>query len=213
MAGFPKNRISRERQEQALRESLSFGDFIESAQANRETLRENYAAYELNEQDLDFFAELEKPVVVLALAHDWCGDVAANLPLFARLEQATGKLNLRIIPRDPGNRDIADLYPYKDGQSRIPTYLFFSEAGEELGYFIERPDDITVLLKVWQEQFWTTHPELEGRGKPFGELAEDVRGALLADLKTRRQEVRNLEKSAILGHIRGILSPQAERAV
>lgn len=210
MAEFRKNRITRERKEQAFREAVTFDAFVAAAQANRETLRDNFEAYSLGERELTFFEGLKSPVDVLVLAHDWCGDVAANLPLFARLERDTGKLKLRIIPRDPGNRDIAGLYSHHDGQSRIPTYLFFSEAGEELGYFIERPEDITVLLKIWQEQFWVAHPELEGRGKPFGELAEDVRRALLAELKARRQEARELEKKAILEHIRAIVAPRAE---
>ncbi|NBD23640.1 thioredoxin family protein [Paenibacillus glycinis] len=213
MAEFKNNRISQARREQAFHEAVDFETFLAQAQVNRDALQDNYEAYELSEQELAFFAELPEPVDVLALAHDWCGDVAANLPLFARIERDTGKLKLRVIPRDPGNRDIAESYPAKDGQSRIPTYVFFSQAGEELGHFIERPKDITVLLKVWQEQFWAAHAELSGRGKPIGELTEDVRRLLLADLKKRRSTVQSLEKRAILEHIRGMLAARTEKAV
>ncbi|MBO7745850.1 thioredoxin family protein [Paenibacillus sp. MWE-103] len=213
MAEFKRNRIPKERREQAFREAVDFEAFAREAKANRDTLQANYESFALSREDLAFFASFREPVDVLALAHDWCGDVAANLPLFARIGRDTGKLRLRILPRDPDNRDIADLFPAKDGQSRIPTYVFVSQAGEELGSFIERPEDITVLLKVWQEQFWASHPELSGRGKPIGELDEDVRARLLAELKERRAKVKSLEKSAIVEQLRGILAPLAERAV
>ncbi|SFI87607.1 Thioredoxin [Paenibacillus sp. UNC496MF] len=213
MAEFKRNRIPKERREQAFREAVDFEAFVREAKANRDTLQANYESFALSGEDLAFFASLQEPVDVLALAHDWCGDAAANLPLFARIDRETGKLRLRVLPRDPDNRDIADRFPAMDGQSRIPTYVFVSPAGEELGSFVERPEDITVLLKVWQEQFWVSHPELSGRGKPIGELEEGVRAQLLAELKERRAKVQSLEKSAIVGELRGILARFAERAV
>lgn len=214
MSEFALNRISKERREQAFREAVDFDVFVANAQVNRETLQSNFESYALTEQELEWFDALPETVDVLVLAHDWCGDAAANLPLFARIERETGaKLKLRILPRDPGNRDIAELFPHEDGQSRIPTYLFFRRSGEELGYFVERPQDISVLLKAWQERFWSANPWLAGRGRPIGELEEDVRRALQTELKNRRLAVQSLEKEAILGHIRDIVSREKEQSV
>ena len=151
--------LSQERRERAYREAVDYRTFIEEAQVNKQTLAYNYEAYKLEPQEIEFLTRLDEPVDVLALAHDWCGDVVANLPLLAKLEAETGKLKLRILPRDPDNTDIAALYLHADGKSHIPAYIFFNQAGEELGVFIERADEITALLGEWREQFWTHHPD------------------------------------------------------
>ncbi|WP_123040456.1 thioredoxin family protein [Cohnella candidum] len=77
------------------------------AQVNQRTLAANYEAYALEERQLSFLNGREEPVDVLVLAHDWCGDVVANLPLFGKIADRTDKLRLHIQNRDPDNQDIA----------------------------------------------------------------------------------------------------------
>ncbi|MFC0215926.1 thioredoxin family protein [Paenibacillus chartarius] len=196
--------ISKERRDQAFRDAVSVQTFIDQAQVNQNTLRRNYEAYQLNAEDRAYFASLPEPVDVLVLAHDWCGDVAANLPLFGRIDEETGKLNVRVIPRDPDNVDIAEQYLHADGKSHIPTYVFFNRQGEELGVFIERPEPITVLLNEWKETFWNEHPELDGRGKPISQLGDSVKKQLLTYIKENRSEVLELEKTAIVQELKRI---------
>lgn len=198
--------LTAERRERAFQEAYNFDGFVDSMQVNRETFLANYAAYELSEADKAIFAGLDEVVDVLVLAHDWCGDVVANVPLFGKIEKETGKLRLHILLRDPENVDIANQYLHSDGHNHIPTYIFFNPAGEELGVFIERPDNITGLMAGWRNEFFDAHPDYEGRGKPLGELAEPVKKGLLAYIKLRRVEVRNQEQSAILKIVKTILS-------
>jgi len=47
-----------------------------------------------------------------AIVEDWCPDVAANLPIIARIAEDTGALRLHVLIRDDTHRDIADAYPY-----------------------------------------------------------------------------------------------------
>lgn len=197
--------LSTERREHAFREAVSFGTFLEQAQVNRNTLASNYEAYELEEGQLDFLNGRQEPVDVLVLAHDWCGDVVANLPLFGKIAEKTEKLRLHVLNRDPDNQDIAALYKHADGKSHIPTYVFFDGSGRELGTFIERPAEITAQLGQWIEAFWNEHPELEGRGKPIGELGDEEKKALLRELKARRRDVIGQERDAILRDIRAIV--------
>ncbi|MDF2661123.1 MAG: hypothetical protein K0Q94_3914 [Paenibacillus sp.] len=202
--------ITSQRRERAFREAVSYRQFVESAQVNADRLNANYEAYRLTGEEQASLAEIPEPIDVLVLAHDWCGDVVANLPLFARIEQETGKLKLRILPRDPDNRDIAESYAPADGRSRIPTYIFFDQAGRELGVFIERPDSITELNKIWGEQFWDEHPEWDGRGRAPSELEETVRKAYFAFLmKEKRPTVRDREKQAIIEKIKSIAAAGA----
>ncbi|SEN95072.1 thioredoxin family protein [Paenibacillus sp. OV219] len=198
--------LSQERRERAFQEAVSFGTFIEQAQVNQQALAANFEAYAPDERQLDFLNELQEPVDVLVLAHDWCGDVVANLPLFGKIAERTDKLRLHILNRDPDNQDIADLYKHADGRNHIPTYVFFDGSGQELGVFIERPAEISALLGQWIANFWTDHPELEGRGKPISSLEEAERKELLHFLKLRRTEVIGQEQNAILREIQSIIS-------
>src|SRR5689334_5471479 len=116
--------ISAERRARAFEEALTLEHFVASMQVNREIFLANYAAYSLSEADKAFFAALPEAVEVLVLAHDWCGDVVSNLPLFGKIEAETGKLHLHILPRDPDNLDIAAAYPHPTtGNNHIPTYI------------------------------------------------------------------------------------------
>ncbi|AZN41798.1 thioredoxin family protein [Paenibacillus albus] len=198
--------LSQERRERAFQEAVSFNTFVEQAQVNQQTLVSNFEAYAPNDQQLDFLNDRQEPVDVLVLAHDWCGDVVANLPLFGRIAERTDKLRLHILNRDPDNGDIADLYKHADGRNHIPTYIFFDGSGQELGVFIERPAEISALLGGWVDAFWTEHPELEGRGKPISALEETPRRELLHFLKQRRAEVIGQEQDAILREIQSIVS-------
>lgn len=198
--------LSQERRERAFKEAVAFDTFVEHAQVNKQTLADNYEAYELEDHQLDFLDERQEPIDVLVLAHDWCGDVVANLPLFGKIADRTDKLRLHVLNRDPDNADIADAYKHADGRNHIPTYVFFDQSGRELGVFIERPAEITALLGQWIDAFWTEHPHLDGRGKPISELGETERKELLRNLKHRRSEVIGIEQDAILREIRAIVS-------
>lgn len=199
--------LSTTRRERAFKEALTFQEFVDSMQVNQETFLANYAAYQLSEAEKAFFASLPEPVEVLILAHDWCGDVVANTPLFGKIEAETGKLRLHILLRDPDNVDIAEAYPHPDGRNHIPTYIFFNQAGEELGVFIERPAEITTQLKGWVSTFYDTNPAFEeGRGKGIGELSPEIKTRLLAFIKQRRAEVLHQEQIVVLKAIKPILS-------
>ncbi|MFC5650237.1 thioredoxin family protein [Paenibacillus solisilvae] len=199
-------RLTNERREQAFREALTFDQFIGEALVNQDAMKSNFEAYQLSEQELAGFDSLPEPVEVLVLAHDWCGDVVANLPLFGKISSRTDKLKLHILPRDPDNQDIAELYLHADGRNHLPTYIFFNQAGEELGVFIERPSTITELFNQWVDNFWNAHPDYEGRGKAIGELEDYVKESLLGYFKEQRAQVLEQEKEAIIKVIHEIVS-------
>lgn len=199
--------ISAERRERAFNEALTFAEFMDSMQVNQADFRANYASYSLSEAEKAFFAALPEPVEVLVLAHDWCGDVLATLPLFGRIETDTAKLHLHIIPRDPDNLDIAAAYPLPlDGNNHLPTCIFFNQAGEELGVFIERAAATTVQQSAWRKAFFEANPALAGVGSPRPELPADVKQVLSQYLRARRREAQAAEKAAILTEIKPILS-------
>src|ERR1700694_1681076 len=62
---------------------------------NREQVEQNEKDLQIKSEDAQAFRNLPRPLNVVALAEDWCGDVIANLPILGRLAQDSGgKLNL-----------------------------------------------------------------------------------------------------------------------
>jgi len=191
-------KLSPNRRDRAFLEAMTWPQFLDRMALNRATIETNYAGYTLTDADRAVLDRLPDVTDVLVLAHDWCGDVVANLPLFAKIEAETGKLRLHIVPKDPGNVDIGALYPHADGDIHIPIYIFFDSAGDEKGHLIERTPALDRLLGQWVRGFWDAHPEFEGRDQEFSSLEPAVKNALLAHLTAERQKVRDLEKSTIL---------------
>jgi len=189
-------KIPADRKDKAFRSSQTWAQFLEAMKVNRAEIEASYQGYQLTAGDQAFLAGLPGVTDVLVLAHDWCGDVVANLPLFAKIEAETGKLRLHIVPKDPDNLDIGKLYPHADGDVHIPIYIFFDEVGREKGHLIERTPALNDQVDQWLAAFWKTHPD--HRGKDFMALPPEVRKALLDHLNGERRKVRELEKRTIL---------------
>src|SRR6185437_9552319 len=89
---------------------------------NREQVEQNEKDLQLKPDEIQAFSNLPKPINVLALAEDWCGDVVANLPIIGKLAaESNGKLNLRILLRDqePGTK-VMDEHLNKGQYKSIP---------------------------------------------------------------------------------------------
>src|SRR5919202_2014820 len=143
---------------------------------NREQLERNEQNLELSEDDLAAFKRLPRPIKVLALAEDWCGDVVANLPILGRLARESGKLDVRVHLRDqePGTQ-VMDQY-LKDGQFRsIPVFVFLDDDFRELGVLIERPASVTSLRAEKMAELYAQHPEWGSQSTPIADLPEDIR--------------------------------------
>jgi hypothetical protein len=187
--------LSEARCERAFSEALNFREFVDSMQVNRDIFEANFQAFGLDEAEQAFFKALPAPLEVLVLAHDWCGDVVSNLPLLAKIEATTDKLHLHILPRDPANTDIAELYLYSDGRNHIPTYIFFTHLGQkfsELGVFIERPATITTLIVEWRSTFEAANPTATPQ-------------EWQVYYRQRRNEVRSIEQAAIIAAIKQLV--------
>src|SRR3712207_337617 len=126
--------VTRERFEQG----LTYDAYKTSMTRNRERFIANEETLELSDDDLEFFQRLPRPLNVLVLAEDWCGDVINNLPVLGGLAAATGKLDLRVFPRDE-HPDIMDQYLHHGQFRSIPVFVFFDDDFRELGRWIERP--------------------------------------------------------------------------
>jgi len=186
-------KVSAARLERAFKEAMDFQAFLDIMKVNRKEIGENYAAQHLTAEDMEAVRRPEKPIRILALVHDWCGDVVANLPILARFEEA-GLIRLSILEKNPDNRDIGELYPHYSGEVHIPIYIAYDSAGNELGHFIERTREMDRKLGAWVRAFWATkegHPE---HGKRYEELSEAMKKELHDWITRERQKERDPER-------------------
>jgi selT/selW/selH-like putative selenoprotein len=189
---------------------MSYADYRAQMTRNQERFDETEKSVQLSADDIAFFRALPKPLHVLVLAEDWCGDVIANLPVLGRLAEASGKLDVRVFLRDQ-NLDIMDQY-LKEGQFRsIPVFVFFDENFKELGYWIERPAAMTTLVQEERMRIFANDPELASfaPNTPPSEMPEDARLRLSQGLAAFRAEKRRFSDSEVIREVREAISGAA----
>jgi len=177
---------------------------------NQERLEANEQSLDLAGADLDFFQQLPQPLNVVAIAEDWCGDVINNLPVLGQLAATSGKLTVRVFPRDQ-NLDLMDQY-LKEGQFRsIPVFVFFDEAFRELGHWIERPARIHEMQTAMRSNLFATDPLLANIDPTMspGQMPEEARNRYMQANATFRTEHRTESDREVVRELRAIV----ERAI
>jgi thiol-disulfide isomerase/thioredoxin len=184
-------------------QGLTYEAYKDQMTRNRDRLEENERRIDLNKEDLAAFRALPRPVKVVVLAEDWCGDVIANLPVLGRLAKETGKLDVRIFLRDQ-NDDIMQRYLNKGQFKSIPVFVFFDDAFRELGHWIERPASVTEVRAKRRKDIFAAHPEFGSPDAPVDQLAEDVRLRLQTELAKMRDETTKFANAEVVRELREI---------
>jgi thioredoxin family protein len=192
--------VTRERFEQG----LTYEAFKARMTRNQERFADTERAVDLAEDDLVAFRRLPRPLNVLVLAEDWCGDVIDNLPVLGRLAESSGKLNVRVFLRDE-NLDLMDQY-LNHGQFRsIPVFVFFDEQFNELGHFTERPESVTSARAARRAAIYAAHPEFGAPDAPVANLPEEARARLTEALQASRRDAKPAENAAVVRALRDIV--------
>lgn len=76
-------------------------------------------------------SELRRPVHVIAIAEDWCGDVVRHVPVLQRLAEHAPLLRIRYISREQ-YPDVFVRYLTNGGEA-IPKFIFLSDQFVECG--------------------------------------------------------------------------------
>lgn len=112
-------------------------------EAYRQNMRVHAERFNLVYQQLEFVRRAEAARAslgssrILILTEEFCIDSVLNVPLIARLAEASPEAELRIVRRDD-QRALAIEFPGRDRLSRLPTVVFFDHRGELQGYWSER---------------------------------------------------------------------------
>ncbi len=184
---------------------MTYDAYKAAMSRNRERLEDNERRVALDEETVRFFRALPRPLNVVALAEDWCGDVLANLPVLGVLAKEVGTLNVRIFYRDQ-NVDLMERWLNQGKYQSIPVFAFFDESFRELGHWIERPASVTELRAVKRREVYASDPAFGSPDAPVDQLPEDVRARLQAALQRMREETVPFANAEVQRELRDLVA-------
>jgi hypothetical protein len=111
---------------------------------NRDAMAEALAGQALEPHVEAALGALPRPVYVVAIAEDWCGDVRRHVPVLERMAQAAPKLTVRYITREQ-HRDVFVRFLTNGGEA-IPKFVFISDQYVECGNWGPMPAADRVLI-------------------------------------------------------------------
>jgi len=199
--------VTRERFEQG----MTYDQYKEQMTRSRDRFEANEENFTPTEAQLAPFRALAKPLNVLMIVEDWCGDVIANSPLVGKLAKTTGKMNLRVFLRDQ-NLDLTDQFLNRGEFRSIPIVVFFDDDFNEIGRFIERPDSVTELRAQKRRDIYAAHPEFGNPDAPVDQLPEEIRTNLMAETTKMREEMIPFANGEVVGSLVKIVERAAARA-
>ena len=171
---------------------------------NRERFELLEGRVEILPEDLAAFRRLPRPLNVLVLAEDWCGDVINNLPVLGRLAAESGTLNLRVFPRDQ-HPDLMDQYLNQGQYKSIPVFAFFDDDFRELGRWIERPASVTEAREQRRRQIYAENPEFGSPDAPIDQVPEEARTRLAGLVADMREELMPFSNREVIRELREIV--------
>lgn len=198
--------ISRER----FAQGLTADEFIAEMTRNQERFEDNLAAMNdfITDEDRAFFGG--RRLSIAAIAEDWCTDVIQFLAPVIALARQVPDLELRVFLRDQ-NHDLIDQY-LKQGKFRsIPVFVLYDERWNELGYFIERPEQVTREMAEETRRFAAAHPEIEGITRAYENMPEETRKAVSQNSSRYRWDNMLRWDRICLDELRGMVVRGAEQ--
>ena len=187
---------------------ITYEAFKAAMTRNQERFAENESRVALDPETVRTFKSQPKPLRILALAEDWCGDVVANLPILGRLAKEVPTLDVRIFLRDQ-NLDLMERWLNQGKYQSIPVFVFFDENFRELGHWIERPASVTERRAAERKKIFAAHPEFGSPDAPVDQLPEDVRTRLQAELQKMREGMVSFANAEVQRELRELVSKVA----
>jgi hypothetical protein len=189
---------------------LTYEQYKAGMSRNRDRVDANEARVRLDPETLRVFRGLKRPLKVLVLAEDWCGDVIANLPVLGVLARETGALDVRIHYRDQ-NLDLMERWLNQGKHQSIPVFVFFDEDMNELGHWIERPASVTDLRARKRREIFAAHPEFGAPHAPVDQLSDDVRAQLQAESAKMRDATTPFANAEVQRELRELVTSFPDR--
>jgi hypothetical protein len=185
-------------------QGLTYEQYKSQMTRNRDRLEANERDLKLSPDELAPFVKLRRPLKVLVIAEDWCGDVIANLPVLGRLAAESGKLDVRVFLRDQ-NLDLMDQYLNEGKYRSIPVFVVLGASFQEIGRFVERPKSVTEETARRRGEIFAKNPDFGDPAQPIDQLPEDVRVHLMQATAEMRAELAPFSNSEVVKAIAEIV--------
>mgnify|MGYP005841872481 CR=1 FL=1 len=105
---------------------------------HRERMESARRALTLPPVAAQFLKELTRPVHVVAIAEDWCGDVVRHVPVLVKLADVCPFVRVRFIAR-ADRLDVFERYLTNGGEA-IPKFIFLNDQFVECGNWGPMPE-------------------------------------------------------------------------
>jgi hypothetical protein len=123
--------------------ALPVAAFLDSAKEHTTLWRETYRLARVPADAGARLAALPGRWHLLVIVEDWCGDAVNTVPLVARLAEAAGNVEMRVVARDE-NPELMDAH-LTNGSRSIPVVIALDENFVERGWWGPRPS----ALQQW----------------------------------------------------------------
>lgn len=126
--------------------AVKYADFVKNARENIELMKARYNDFQFNESDLETLGSIQNDIKILVIGTERCTDTAGNLPILAKMADASPKIQLRILDSD-SNVDFHQQFKV-NGKKKTPVVLFLSKDYEELCRWVERSNAAYRIINV-----------------------------------------------------------------
>lgn len=123
------------------RTAPTFSEYLDTVEKNRELWHALARRATVDEATRQRACAIPGRWNVIALTEDWCGDAINTLPVFDRLAEAAGNIELRVLLRDE-NPDLMDAHLTNGTSRSIPVLIVYDETFRERGWWGPRPAQI-----------------------------------------------------------------------
>jgi enamidase len=148
------------------------------------------------DRDASEFARPGLKLNVLVIAEGWCRDSQDGSAVLLHLAGGRPGVSIRFFGRDE-HPDLMAAYR-KDGQfDSIPVMVFLDPDFNELGRYVERPDEVTALYERHRADLAQARPEFGPADAAVGSFAEPVKEQLKAAMKELRERDRPVATAII----------------
>ncbi|HMA37681.1 MAG TPA: thioredoxin family protein, partial [Chloroflexia bacterium] len=151
-------------------QGMRFPAYMAQMRDNQEAFAANYAAFQITAADQEVISRLDRPLQVLILTEDWCGDSLLYLPVLGRLGAAAPNWDLRVFLRDQ-HLDLADQYLNQGKWRSVPVVVFYDHTLHELGRFIEHPALARQERQTLIDHVAREHPAVQA-GRPYNDQSD-----------------------------------------
>jgi hypothetical protein len=133
-------------------------DLTEYTRLNQQRMARLDKTIELNDRLKDKLQEIYETWIWLVLAEGWCGDVAQNLPVIAKIANESQNITLKIILRTE-NTEVMDQYLTNGGRSIPKLVCLDADSLEEIGTWGPRPGKFQRQAMQWKDDPNISHEE------------------------------------------------------